>query len=187
MDEEIKKIVDVLRKGGVILYPTDTIWGLGCDATNSAAADKIFKAKGRVQEKALIILVSSIDMLRGYVEEVPEISIDLVKGFSGPLTVIYPNAKNLPKNVMASDKSIAARIPDDEFCQKLLKAFGKPITSTSANISGDPSPLTFSKVSEEVVKSVDYVVETNRKRINKPRPSTIVSVDRFGDLKILRS
>jgi len=187
MDEEIKKIVEVLRQGGVILYPTDTIWGVGCDATNPSAAAKIFKVRGGMQEKALIVLVESFEMLKDYVKKVPEISIDLVNGFTGPLTVIYPEAKNLPKYVVAADNSIAARIPKDEFCQKLLKAFGKPITSTSANISGDPSPLSFSRISDDVKKRVDYIVEHNRNRINIPKPSTIVSVDKFGELNILRS
>ncbi len=187
MDEEIIKIVEVLRKGGVILYPTDTIWGLGCDATNGVAAEKIFKIKGRKHDKALIILVDSFEMLKNYVVDVQDIAIDFMNGFSSPLTVIFPQGKGLPKNVLAADKSVAARIPKDDFILKIIKAFGKPITSTSANLTGYSSPLSFSHVTPNVVKGVDYIAETNRNRFNKPKSSTIVRIDKFGEINIVRN
>ncbi len=187
MDEEIIKIVEVLRKGGVILYPTDTIWGLGCDATNGKAADRIFKIKGRKHDKALIILVDSLDMLKRYAVDVQDIAIDFMNGFSGPLTVIFPEGKDLPKSVLAADKSLAARIPKDEFVLKIIKAFGKPITSTSANLTGSPSPLSFSHINPNVVNGVDYIAETNRYRVNRLKSSTIVRIDHFGEINIVRN
>jgi len=187
MEEEIKKVVEVLKLGGTILYPTDTIWGLGCDATNTKAAEKIYNLKGRLPLKSLIILVDSIEMLKEYVEEVPELAFDLMESVTDPLTIIYPGARKLAKNVMAEDQTIAIRIPRDEFCQAMLKAFGKPITSTSANLSGDPSPLSFSKISMEIINGVDYVVGINQHRINRPKPSTIVRITDDGEIQILRN
>jgi len=187
MEEEIKKVVEVLKLGGTILYPTDTIWGIGCDATNYKATEKVYKLKGRVPQKSLIILVDSLEKLREYIGELPEMAIDLIESMTDPLTIIYPGARNLAKNVMAGDQSIAVRIPRDEFCQQLLKAFGKPITSTSANRSGDPSPLSFSKISNEIINGVDYVVGINQHQVNRPKASTIVRINEDGEIQILRN
>lgn len=187
MEEEIKKVVEVLQLGGTILYPTDTIWGIGCDATNQRANEKIYKLKGRMSRKSLIILVDSVESLCKYVGEVPDMAIDLLESVSDPITIIYSGARNLPKNVMADDQTIAIRIPRDEFCQALLKAFGKPITSTSANVSGQPSPLSFSKIPEEIINGVDYVVGINQHRINRSKPSTIVRINELGEIQILRN
>jgi L-threonylcarbamoyladenylate synthase len=187
MEEEIKKVVEVLNLGGTILYPTDTIWGIGCDATNYRAAEKVYKLKGRMPQKSLIVLIESVEKLRDYVDEVPEMAIDLIESLTDPLTIIYPAARGLAKNVMANDQTIAVRIPRDEFCQKLLKAFGKPITSTSANLSGEPSPLSFSKISQEIIQGVDYVVSHNQKKVNRSKVSTIVRINKGGDIQILRN
>lgn len=187
MEEEIKKIVEVLNLGGTILYPTDTIWGIGCDATNSRAVDKVYKLKGRGHKRSLIVLLESVEQLKEYVGEIPELAFDLIASFSDPLTIIYPGARNLARNVMADDQTIAIRIPRDDFCQALLHAFGKPITSSSANRSGEPSPLSFSKIEPAILEGVDYVVKTNQDRINRPKPSTIVRINEVGEIQILRN
>ena len=187
MEEEIKKVVEVLNLGGTILYPTDTIWGIGCDATNPKAAEKVYKLKGRMPQKSLICLVDSIEKLMEYVGSLPEMAVDLIESMTDPLTIIYPGAKNLAKNIVAEDRTIAIRIPRDEFCIALLKAFGKPITSTSANVSGDPSPLSFSKISSDIISGVDYVVNLNKDRINRPKASTIIRISDSGEVQILRN
>ena len=187
MEEEIKKIVEVLKLGGTILYPTDTIWGIGCDATNPRAAEKVYKLKGRGHKNSLIVLMKSVDQIREFVGEVPELAVDLITSFTDPLTIVYPGARKLAKNVMADDQTIAVRIPRDEFCLNLLQAFGKPITSTSANRSGEPNPLSFSKISGDILEGVDYVVKTNQNRINRANPSTIVRISKDGEIQILRN
>ena len=187
MDEEIKKATEVLKKGGTILYPTDTVWGIGCDATNSKAVNKIYKLKVRVPYKSLIILVLDKNELQKYVTNVPEFAYDLIDCVDEPLTVIYKKGRNVAKDVIAPDGSIAIRIPDNQFCQKLLKLFGKPITSTSANISGDETPISFGKISEEIKNSVDYVVKSDRFVVSRPRPSTIVKVLDNGEIEIIRN
>lgn len=185
--DNISEIVRVLGSGGTILYPTDTIWGIGCDATNAKAVSKIYRIKVREPGKSLIILVDSIATLKLYVDELPPMAIELMDSIPGPLTIIYPKGKNLAKNVLAADGSIAIRIPADDFCQKLLAAFGKPITSTSANISGDPSPMTFGKISPKIFEMVDYVVKTNQSGISAPKASTIIKIKPDGDIQIIRS
>jgi L-threonylcarbamoyladenylate synthase len=187
MEEEIKKAVEVLSLGGTLLYPTDTIWGIGCDATNYRAVEKVNKIKQRPELKSLIVLVESIEVLKQYVEQVPEVAIDLIQSVTDPLTIIYPKGRNLPRNLMAPDQSVAIRIPQNEFCQNLLKAFGKPITSTSANISGERSPLSFSKISDEIRDGVDYVVSFDQKVVHRPKPSTIVRITLDGEIQILRN
>ncbi len=186
-DFDFSEVLRVLKKGGTILYPTDTIWGIGCDATNNRAVAKVFKIKGRDADKSLIILVENFEMLEKYVAEVPEVAYDLVKNINEPLTIIYENAKNLAKNVPASDCSIAIRIPKDDFCLALLHKFGKPITSTSANVSGAPSPLYFSKIDEQVKNAVDYIVPLNQHVIERPKASTIIRITENKEIKILRS
>lgn len=187
MDEEIKKAVEVLKLGGTILYPTDTIWGIGADATNARAVEKVNKIKKRSESKPQILLVPDIETLKYYVEEVPEICIDLIKSVTDPLTIIYPNARNLPKNVIASNGSIGIRIPINGFCLRLLTAFGKPITSSSANFSGGRPALSFSKIDTEIKNGVDYVVDFSQKIINRPKPSTIVRLTYDNELQILRN
>lgn len=187
MEEEINKVVEVLNHGGTILYPTDTIWGIGCDATNTRAVNKILDLKGRGQRRSLIILVDSVESLVQYVDNIPAVALDLIESVTDPITIIYQGARNLAKNVAADDNSIAIRIPHDEFCQKLLKAFGKPLISTSANLLGDPAPLSFGKISGDIIKGVDYVVVTNRDRINRPKTSTIVCITKNGEIQVLRN
>lgn len=189
MDESfhINEAVKFLEAGGTILYPTDTIWGIGCDATNVRAVEKIYRIKVRDSSKSLIILVENIESLANYVGDIPEVAIDLMSRFKDPLTIIYPHARNLARNVVAEDGSIAVRIPRDPYCQALLKAFGKPITSTSANISGDPNPLTFGKISDKIKEMVNYVVKVQQQNISMPKPSSIVKVTADGDIQVIRS
>ncbi len=189
MDEvfDLQEVVAKLRSGNTILYPTDTIWGIGCDATNSKAVEKIYKIKVRDKSKSLIILVDSVDSLKNYVEDIPEVAVDLMQSYAEPLTIIYPKAKNLAKNVMADDGSIAIRIPRDDFCQQLLKAFGKPITSSSANISGDPSPVAFGKISHRVKELIDYIVEYKHQSFTLAKASSIIRIYPDGDIQIVRS
>ena len=186
MEKEIQKCVEVLKKGGTILYPTDTIWGIGCDATNYKAVQKIYKIKKRLETKSLIILIDDKKRLENYVKEIPEITWDLMKNVEKPLTIIYPNARNLPKNVVAEDNSIAIRIVKNEFCIRLIREFGKPIVSSSANISGETTPLVFRCVSENVKKSVDYVVQLYQDVLQEVKPSRIIRLKENGEFIIIR-
>jgi len=186
MKQEIRNCIDVLRKGGTILYPTDTIWGIGCDATSSRAVEKIFKIKKRMESKRLIVLLDRKEMLHQYIESIPNIALDLMDSVKTPLTIIYPNAKNLAKNIIASDGTIAIRLVHFEFCYKLIRMFGKPIVSTSANISGQAAPLIYKNIPEEIINQVDYTVNLAREEIRETKPSTIIKLEINGDFEIIR-
>jgi L-threonylcarbamoyladenylate synthase len=186
MESDINNAVKVLKAGGTILYPTDTIWGIGCDATNTRAVNKIYNIKSRSKTASFIVLLGKESLLPNYVQNVPDILSDLLSNIHTPTTIIYPKAKNLAKNVIAADGSIGIRIPNDEFCGKLLSAFGKPIVSTSANLSGDPSPIVFKDISKEVQAKVDYVVESKRDALVKSKASTIIRLHLNGEFEILR-
>ena len=186
MEEEVRKAVECLEQGKTILYPTDTVWGIGCDATNYKAVEKVYKIKRRFERKSLIILLENPDKIKDYVEEVPPIAFDLMKSMDTPLTIIYPRAKNLAKNVIAKDKSIAIRIVHEPFCHSLLSEFGKPIVSTSANISGESAPLFFNKITDEIKQSVDYIVGINQQLVNRMKPSTIIKLKENNQFEIIR-
>ena len=186
IDQEIRKCVSVLQAGGTLLYPTDTIWGIGCDATNPDAVEKIYRLKNRVESKSLIILLDAPGKIRDYVSVVPEIAWELVENTNAPLTVIYPQAKNLASNVTANDHSIAIRIVNNEFCQRLIRTFGKPIVSTSANISGAVQPLDFKDIAPEITGGVDHVVDESLSRFGNARPSQIIKLEINGEFKIIR-
>lgn len=186
MEEDIEKCYDVLVKGGVILYPTDTVWGIGCDATNFTAIEKVFKIKQRKETKSLIILLDNIDKLKDYVEEIPVITYDFIKQYKNPLTIIYPKAKNLAENVIAKDGSIGIRIAKDDFCKKLISQFGKPIVSTSANLSQQATPFSFGKISEEIKTAVDYIVKYHQNFISSFKPSTIIKIGENGNYHVIR-
>jgi len=186
MEQEIQKCIAVLKKGGTILYPTDTIWGIGCDATNEKAVNKIYKLKKRLETKSLIILLDDPEKLADYVKKVPEIAWDLIKSVERPLTIIYPDAKNLPKNVVGEDNSIAIRLVKNEFCKSLIREFGKPIVSSSANISGDPAPLVFRCVSKEIIRKVDYVVSLYQDILKEVKASRIIKLNENGEFNIIR-
>jgi len=186
MDEQIAKAIEYLNAGKVILYPTDTIWGIGCDATSRVAVKRVFAIKKRQEQKSLIVLLDAPERLENYVKKVPAAAYDLIQNINTPVTIIYPNAKNLARNVIAKDQSIAIRIARDDFCKNLIKAFGKPIVSTSANVSGDKAPLTFREVSEEIKRKVDYIVDYNQEIVNQLKPSSIIRLDENGEMEILR-
>ena len=186
MLDEIDYSINVLTQGGVILYPTDTLWGIGCDATNQNSVNRIYKIKKRVQSKTMIILVSDIDMLKEYVTSIPETALDLIECFEQPTTIIYPKVKNIAKNLIRKDGCSAIRIVKDEFCKKLITLFGKPIVSTSANISGEPTPLLFCKISDKIIQSVDYVVKIGQNKINQLKSSTIIKLSENGEYEVIR-
>ncbi len=186
MKEEIKKACEVLYKGGVILYPTDTIWGIGCDATNLEAVKKIYRIKQRIDSKAMLILVDSPVKVDFYVADVPEIAWDLIELTDKPLTVIYPEARNLAPELIAEDGSIGIRITHEPFSMQLCRQFRKAIVSTSANISGEPAPRNFSEISDKIKKEVDYIVNFRRKEITTPPASGIIKVGQGGLIEIIR-
>ncbi len=185
MRKEILYCVTKLNECEIILYPTDTVWGIGCDATNEIAVAKIYGIKEREESKSLVILVNNIEMLKHYVNEIPKSLIDIIKKATKPTTVIYKNPKGLAKNVIAKDNTVAIRIAQDEFCQKLIKKFGKPIVSTSANISGRPTPSTFKEIDQSILGEVDYVVNLYQDKINDS-PSKIIKMGRDGELEVIR-
>lgn len=184
--DEVNKALEVLKVGGLILYPTDTIWGIGCDATNAEAVDKVFQLKGRSAEKSLIVLLDSDNKLQSYVKEVPEIAYDLIEFAENPLTIIYSGAKNLAPNAIAADGSIGIRIVKHEFCSQLLQRFRKPIISTSANLSGQSSPASFIDISQEIKDGVDYVVNWEQDVISDSKPSTIMKLEPGGKFSFIR-
>lgn len=185
MKAEVIRSIHILNEGGTIAYPTDTVWGLGCDATKAESVDKIFDLKQRNESKSLIILVSDIDMLQEYIPEIPENVVKLLKSTEKPTSIIYLNPIGLAKNVIASDNSVAIRIPQNNFCLQLIKDFGKPIVSTSANISGEPTPKSFSEISTTILESVDYVVNLQREERNE-KSSTILKVEENGEITVIR-
>jgi L-threonylcarbamoyladenylate synthase len=186
MQEDITKSLEILRQGGVILYPTDTVWGLGCDATNETAVRRIFEIKKRVDTKAMLILVDSAAKIQSYIEDVPDMAWDLIELSEKPLTIIYPNAKNLASNLVADDKSIGIRVTNEVFSKKLCTQFRKPIVSTSANISGEPTPLEFIQISDAIKNAVDYVVNFRQDEKTKPRPSSIIKLGKGNLIQVIR-
>ena len=186
MKEEINKALEVLKNGGLILYPTDTIWGIGCDATNAEAVDKVFKLKGREENKSLIILLDTDQKLASYVKDIPDIAYDLIEYAEKPLTIVYSGAKNLAANVISENGSIGIRIVKHPFCQTLIRQFRKPLVSTSANISGKPSPSAFNDISEDIINGVDYVVNLEQDERSPKTPSTIMKLEPDGRFVFLR-
>jgi L-threonylcarbamoyladenylate synthase len=186
MIEDIKKAVEVLRTGGLILYPTDTIWGLGCDATNEAAVQRIYDIKKRADSKSMLVLVDSPARLQAYVDEIPDIAWDLIDLTEKPLTIIYPQAKNLASNLIASDKTIGIRVTSEVFSQRLCESFRKPIVSTSANVSGEKSPTCFAEITDEIKSKVDFVVDFRQNENSNAKPSSIIKLGLGGLIEIIR-
>ncbi len=186
MQEDIKKACQVMSEGGVILYPTDTIWGLGCDATNPDAVKRVYKIKERIDSKAMLILVDSAVKVDFYVSDVPDVAWDLIEFADKPLTIIYDNARNLAPDLLAEDGSVGIRVTKEEFSKQLCFRFRKAIVSTSANISGQPSPANFNEIKEEVKTLVDYIVEYKQNETSRPKPSSIIKLGRGGTIKIIR-
>ncbi len=183
---EIDKAVMVLASGGTILYPTDTIWGIGCDATNQKAVNKVYKIKQRIEGKSLLVLVDTPERIYEYVDKVSPLFFDLIRSYDKPLTVIYQGARNVAKGVAAEDKTIGIRVAQDEFCRELIRTFGKAIVSTSANLSGEPTALRFQQISEKIKNSVDHIVNLYQNEIRTMKPSRIIRINEKGDFEIIR-
>ena len=184
MDFEIKNAVKVLNSGGLILYPTDTVWGIGCDATNPEAVRKIFKIKKRKSENALICLVSNINMLKNYITKIPK-GYELLISDPTPTTIIFNNPIGIAHNLIAKDNSLGIRIPNHEFCYKLISEFSKPIVSTSANISQKKTPLLYSEIASTILEGVDHVVNLQKEKLSN-LPSRIFKINIKGELQIIR-
>ena len=194
---EIQKALEVLRKGGIILYPTDTVWGIGCDATDPEAVAKVYEIKKRADNKSLVLLASDMDMICRYVKEVPEMAIQLVEVNDKPMTIIYPGAVAgkqgekaskgcLAYNTVAEDGTVGIRVPMMDFCQQLVAKLGRPIVSTSANISGEPTPKKFAEISQEIRDAVDYVVDPALERGATGQSSSIIKVGLDYSIEIIR-
>jgi len=185
MQKEIKNAVEALRNGEIILYPTDTVWGIGCDASNEEAVSKIYALKKRIETKAMICLVADDRMLKKYVKKVPEAAQNIFDIAENPITIIYDNAQNLAKNLIASDNTIAIRIPDDEFCYQLCRKINGAIVSTSANISGELTPKSFKEISPDILKGVDYVVNLQHDK-KMTKASSIIQLQSNGEVSVIR-
>ena len=185
--EIIKEALETLRKGGVILYPTDTIWGIGCDATNEEAVRKVFEIKRRADSKSLVLLASDLDMVARYVKEIPSIAIDLVEVNDRPMTIIYPQGQMLAPSTLASDGSVGIRIPMNEFCVELVRKLRHPLVSTSANISGEPSPHSFKDIPQEIKDAMDYIVPAKMEAGGTGQASQILKVGLRGEIEIIRA
>lgn len=198
MNEEIQKALEVLRSGGIILYPTDTVWGIGCDATDPEAVAKIFAIKKREDSKSLVLLASDMDMICRYVKEIPEMAVQLVEVNDKPMTIIYPDAivgdqgnmkadrRCLAFNTVAQDGTVGIRIPMMDFCRQLVAKLGRPLVSTSANISGEPTPKKFSEISETIRSAVDLIVDPSLERGATGQSSSIIKVGLDYSIEIIR-
>ncbi|MEO6406895.1 MAG: L-threonylcarbamoyladenylate synthase [Ferruginibacter sp.] len=185
-DTDIENCLAVLNKGGVILYPTDTVWGIGCDATNEKAVEKIYRIKQRNEEKSMIILLAEEKDIVKYTDQPEPVIFDYIKGVHKPTTVIYESAKGLAKNIINKDGSIGIRVVNDNFCRRLIERFGKPIVSTSSNISGFPPPAFFSDIDIAIKSGVDYIVQHRQEDLNAATPSTVVKLGGDGKIIIIR-
>ena len=186
IDQDIEACIGVLEKGGIILYPTDTIWGIGCDATNEEAVKKVYVLKQRADNKALIVLLDEVDHLDHYVVNVPEMARELLDVAVKPLTIIYEGAFNVARNLLGENDSLGIRIPHEAFSQRLCARFGKPIVSTSANVSGTESPRSFGDIGDNIKQGVDYVVNYRQDDDNPQVASNIILLRNDGTIKIIR-
>lgn len=186
MKEQVEKAVEVLRKGGLILYPTDTVWGIGCDATNSEAVDKIYKLKRSHDKKGMLVLVDSIDRAARYVGKAPEVAWQLFELADKPLTLILPDASGVAENLIPEEGTLGIRIPQHEFCHALLRRFGRALVSTSANISGEPTPTNFDEIGDEIKNGVDFAVERSYEKGATGKASSIIMLGKDGEIKIIR-
>ncbi|MCM1319248.1 MAG: L-threonylcarbamoyladenylate synthase [Muribaculaceae bacterium] len=184
--EDINEAVRVLKRGGIILYPTDTVWGIGCDATNADAVARIYELKQRALTKSMLVLMDSVAMVERYIDDPSEVALQLMSEATTPVTVILDNAIGLASNLISEDGSIGVRIPDERYCQALLRGLRRPIVSTSANISGHPTPAIFSEIEAEVCNSVDYIAHYHRNDTSTHKPSSIIKISKGGLFKIIR-
>ena len=184
---DIEKSLEILHQGGLILYPTDTVWGIGCDATNNASVERIYTVKQRHEARTMLCLADGADMIAAYVDHVPAVAGRLIEESAKPLSMIYPGAKNLAVNLIAQDGSVGIRIVQDSFCRQLIKAFGKPIVSTSANISGKPTPAIFDEVSDEIREAVDYIVRWRQDDRQPATVSSVIQLNADGSYLVIRN
>jgi L-threonylcarbamoyladenylate synthase len=182
----ITQALDVLQRGGLLLYPTDTLWGIGCDATNEQAVEKIYALKQRAESKSLIVIAVSMDMVAQYVHPVPDMAYTLVEIALQPLTIIYPHATGLAANAMAANGSVAIRVVQHDFCKELLRRFKKPVISTSANVSGTPAPVTFHDIAASIKQGVDFIVPAGMDKGASGKPSAILKLGTAGEVEIIR-
>ncbi len=185
MKAEIDKSIEVLNSGGIILYPTDTVWGIGCDATDEAAVQKIYQLKKRASSKSMLCLVANCAMLERHVEKVPELAYDIIDFSEKPITIVYDDPKGIAQNLIDEDNTLAIRVATDKFCQSLIQRFKKPIVSTSANLAGNPTPRSFLEIDEHILKGVDYVVNLHRNNVST-RPSSIIKLSEDGAVTVIR-
>lgn len=185
-DDDVTAAVSVMRKGGIVLYPTDTVWGIGCDATNADAVKRIYELKQRVDSKAMIVLVDSPEMLERYVDEIPEVALQLIDVAVRPTTIIYDRGVGLAHNLYGRDGSIGIRVTSERFSAALCRKLHRPVVSTSANISGQPSPQLFDEITSEIMNGVDYVANYRRDDLEPHAPSCIIKLSNSGEVKIIR-
>ena len=185
MKTEIDKSIETLNAGGLILYPTDTVWGIGCDATNEEAVKKIYRLKQRPDSKTMICLVANDAMLERHVQQVPDIAYDILDLSEKPVTIVYDHPKGIAKNLIASDDTLAIRVASDQFCKRLIQKFKKPLVSTSANLAGQPTPRSCAEIGKHILKGVDYVVNLKREGVNA-KPSSIIRLKNDGTVQVIR-
>ncbi len=186
IEQDISKAVEVLKRGGVILYPTDTVWGIGCDATCSDAVKRIYDIKRRADSKAMIVLLSRVDDLWRYVDSVPEVATQLIEATVRPLTIVYDRGINMAPELLAGDGSVGVRITHEKISATLCRLIRRPLVSTSANISGQPTPALYREISPEIISAVDYVMSSRRDDISRSLPSQVIKLSNSGVVKILR-
>lgn len=185
MQKEVVRALEVLQEGGIILYPTDSVWGIGCDASNPDAVEKIYRLKKRSETKSMICLVSNDAMLERYLEMVPDLAYDLIDIAEKPLTIVYDKPKGVASNLVAEDNTLAIRVVRNEFCRRLIGRLQKPLVSTSANLAGEPTPGSFGEIQEYILKGVDYVVNLQRENVNTT-PSSIIKLSGDGTVTVIR-
>ena len=186
MQREVDEAVRTMRAGGIILYPTDTVWGLGCDATSSAAVERIYRLKRSGNKKSMLVLCASADMIVRYVNKAPGIAFEVMELATSPLTAILPGAAGLAENLIPDEGTLGVRIPDHEFCRRMLRALGRPIVSTSANISGQPAPRTYSEISQDIRQGVDLIVDPSLEGHPTRKASSIIRVGLSGEVNVIR-
>ena len=186
MEREVALAVEVLRKSGIILYPTDTVWGIGCDATNVEAVEKVYRLKRSEDKHSMLVLCRDADMVVRYVDKAPGIAFEVMEMSTSPLTLILPGATGLAQNLIPEEKTLGVRVPEHDFCQMLLRKFGRPIVSTSANISGEATPKSVKEISREIIEGVDFMVNPRFQGRPTGKPSSIIAFSEKGEVKVIR-
>ena len=187
IENNVVATVETLRSGGIILYPTDTVWGLGCDAANEEAVAKIYALKQSENKKSMLVLCADADMIVRYVDKAPAIAFEVMEMADSPLTAILPGARGVAANLIPEEGTLGVRIPDHEFCRRVLRKFGRPVVSTSANISGEDTPKTLAEIDKKIIDGADYVVDPRCEGKSTRKPSSIIAFGEGGEVKIIRN